>query len=138
MNIAQASRLKTTLAMRGVTLSPAGDGVRVTPSSLITDADREAIRCHKADLLFLFRLEAFFDAWWQAGGPSFDIGCEDGLVRYVPTHVRDRHQDELEAFEGLLGITCAEPPATAKGKELGTGSVTAPPEVAPEALQPSS
>jgi hypothetical protein len=43
--------LISNLAARGVTLIPDGDGLIARPRELITDADREAIRQRKADLM---------------------------------------------------------------------------------------
>ena len=43
--------LIVTLSRKGVRLIPDGDGLVVEPASRLTDAEREAIRTHKAELL---------------------------------------------------------------------------------------
>lgn len=43
------------LEARGARLTPQGDAVAVTPKSTLADADREAIRRHKADVLAILR-----------------------------------------------------------------------------------
>lgn len=45
-----AQALVATLAARGVTLIPDADGLVARPASCLTNADREAIRAHKAEL----------------------------------------------------------------------------------------
>jgi SOS-response transcriptional repressor LexA len=46
-----AQSLIETLSEKGVRLIPDGDGLVVEPASRLTDAEREAIRAHKAELL---------------------------------------------------------------------------------------
>ena len=48
-----AQSLIETLSEKGVRLIPDGDGLVVEPASKLTDADRRAIRAHKAELLHL-------------------------------------------------------------------------------------
>jgi hypothetical protein len=46
-----ATELLADLAGRGFVLAREGDGIRVTPASRLTDADRKLIRDHKPELL---------------------------------------------------------------------------------------
>ncbi|HWQ35420.1 MAG TPA: hypothetical protein VNQ79_21415 [Blastocatellia bacterium] len=48
-----ATTLIDDLRQRGFALTPEGNGIRITPASALTDADRAAIRAHKAALLEL-------------------------------------------------------------------------------------
>jgi hypothetical protein len=48
-----AGALLDTLAQRGVKLVPDGNALIAQPASKLTDADREAIRAHKAEVLRL-------------------------------------------------------------------------------------
>jgi len=50
-----AQTLILTLAARGITLTANGDTLTAQPRQRLTDADREAIRQHKADLLAYLR-----------------------------------------------------------------------------------
>jgi hypothetical protein len=43
--------LLATLTQKGVKIFPDGDGLVVEPASKLTDAEREAIRAHKRELL---------------------------------------------------------------------------------------
>jgi hypothetical protein len=46
-----AADLLAGLTRQGFTFAPEGDGIRVTPASRLTEADRQAIRANKAELL---------------------------------------------------------------------------------------
>lgn len=50
-----ASMIIESLTARGFALAIVAEGIRVTPSSALTDADREAIRAHKPQLLALLQ-----------------------------------------------------------------------------------
>jgi hypothetical protein len=50
-----AQELIATLSARGVQLMPDGDGLVVKPASKLTDAEREAIRTHKPELIRLLQ-----------------------------------------------------------------------------------
>ena len=58
--------LLDTLAARGVRLLLDGDGLVVKPASKLTDADRQAIRNHKPELLRLLLLD-HIEATWKPG-----------------------------------------------------------------------
>jgi hypothetical protein len=58
------------LGQRGIRLTPAGDGIAVEPASRLTDADRQAIRAHKVELLTLLRVQAGAN-----GGKGHDGAC---------------------------------------------------------------
>jgi hypothetical protein len=54
----QATELVAGLRRRGFAISAKGDGVLVSPASKLTDADRQAIRASKAELLAALAAEA--------------------------------------------------------------------------------
>lgn len=53
-----AETLLADLQGRGITVAPNGDKLRVEPSALLTDADRDAIRTFKPELMARLRTPA--------------------------------------------------------------------------------
>jgi hypothetical protein len=77
-----ASAVLSALRDRGFELTVIDDGVRVTPASRLTDADRAALRAHKAALVallsppttpcFLCKQTRY---WWREAGNVGDWIC---------------------------------------------------------------
>jgi hypothetical protein len=104
--LTRARELKAELGTKGVEVRLEGTtGLFITPRRLVTEDDLEALTASKDALLHILRLDQLLEAWWQADGPEFDLGCGSGLIRNPVFHVRDIHPQELHAFEALLSLT---------------------------------
>jgi hypothetical protein len=124
-----AQALVATLVARGVRLIPDGDGLVAKPASRLTEADRQAIRTHKPDLLRLLLLDRIEATWkpgeWLAyrdGGVvltakyagistegKVNVWLADGAVRAIPADAvaLDWCPDAAEIFEERLSIMLA-------------------------------
>ena len=120
-----AQGLIANLAARGITLTPNGDSLIVQPRERLTDADRDAIRQHKAGLLALLceqaetnriaRLDAERREVDRLAGRGFDFDCSapshaDFLnrtghscaCRLSPEEQAERELDRLACADGWI------------------------------------
>ncbi len=124
-----AQDIVETLAARGVTLIPDATGLVAKPASRLTDADREAIRTHKADLLRLLLVDRVETTWkpgeWLAyredghlvtakyagttAAGAVNVWLNDGALRPVPAEwvAIDWAPDAVEVLEERLCIMLA-------------------------------
>ncbi|HKI36280.1 MAG TPA: hypothetical protein VKA46_30765 [Gemmataceae bacterium] len=82
------TELLAELACQGFSLTPDGDGIRVTPASRLTAELREAIKTHKAELLALLEGREEPDtalAWDQAEAERLLAELRDRLARLERT-----------------------------------------------------
>jgi TubC N-terminal docking domain len=109
-----AQALISNLIARGITLTPNGDSLIVRPRERLTDADREAIRQHKVELLALLtRAEQIEEAGIDrlAGGDGWQPNPAESIVaacqRYGVTLRIDATTGDLVV--GKAGAKADEP-----------------------------
>jgi hypothetical protein len=133
--------LIATLNARGVQLMLDGDGLVAKPASKLTDADREAIRAHKTELLRLLLVDRISATWkpgeWLAyrdGGQlitakyagttasgKINVWLADGAVRAIPAEAvaLDWCPDAAEILEERLSVMLAAGLLAKKAVERG-------------------
>ena len=80
-----AAGLLADLSARGFAVAAAGDGLRVTPAGRLSEADREAIRAHKAELLALLLTPAAEDPdAWTCRAIEQHLGEPPGALELFP------------------------------------------------------
>lgn len=84
-----ASKLLTELTRQGLTLATEGTGIRVTPTSRLTEELRQTIRTHKAELLALLR------------GQS-DTGADDALAEALAAIERAKRSVPLTQLQRTI------------------------------------
>src|SRR5690349_2037847 len=90
-----AARLLADLYRRGMRLTPNGDKLRIEPASLLTDADRAAIRIYRGELLARLRTPA----------PTDDFGlCQ--ICGGDPAGMIVPEKDGIHGATRFCGIRC--------------------------------
>jgi hypothetical protein len=92
-----ASTLLADLRRRGFSVGVEANGIRISPASQLTDADRQAIRAHKADLLAVLRDRAAIESMkgiTVGTGTGIAIGIAAGPPASPPKDALLYCQDE--------------------------------------------
>ena len=91
-----AELLLTDFAARGIRLFPAGDNIIAEPASRLTDADRQAIRANKNDLIaYLADRDALLDGEIDRLGMA-DGWLPDDVTRAIEADEVQRARDRAD------------------------------------------